>query len=72
MQQITAVPLITPDREIELGRLIQSGRDTGPAREELTKANLRYVVTIARKYYQSGMPLMDLIQEGNIGLMRAV
>lgn len=72
MQTISKIPMITQEREVFLGWLIKSGRDTGRAREELIESNLRWVVTIARKYLSSGWPIMDLIEEGNIGLMRAV
>lgn len=72
MKQISATPLLSPEREAELGRIVQSGQDDGQAKEELIKSNLRYVVKMARQYHRSsGRPLMDLIQEGNIGLMTA-
>ncbi|MEU5874554.1 sigma-70 family RNA polymerase sigma factor [Glycomyces sp. NPDC047369] len=55
--------------EKELGRLIEDG---ARAKEQFIKANLRLVVSIARRYVRSGMPMLDLIQEGNTGLVRAV
>jgi RNA polymerase primary sigma factor len=63
-------PLLTVQEEIELAARIQDGDEA--ARERMIKANLRFVVKIARDYENLGLPLMDLISEGNIGLMRAV
>lgn len=63
-------PLLTVQEEIELAAKIQSGDEA--ARERMIKANLRLVVKIARDYEGLGLPLLDLINEGNIGLMRAV
>jgi RNA polymerase primary sigma factor len=62
--------LLTPKEEIALARRIQKG--DASAREHMIKANLRLVVKIARDYENFGLPLLDLINEGNIGLMRAV
>ncbi|MBJ94899.1 MAG: RNA polymerase sigma factor RpoD [Rickettsiales bacterium] len=66
--------LLTRDEEYETARLIKEGtpREQELAREKLTNCNLRLVVSIARQYSYRGVPLTDLIQEGNIGLMRAV
>jgi len=64
------MPLLSPDQETQLGRRIQNG-DTA-ARERMINANLRLVVTIARDYINLGLPLVDLISEGNIGLMEAI
>ena len=64
------MPLLSPDQETELGRRIQDG--DAAARERMINANLRLVVTIARDYINLGLPLVDLISEGNIGLMEAV
>ncbi|MGI9603011.1 MAG: sigma-70 family RNA polymerase sigma factor, partial [Acidimicrobiales bacterium] len=62
-----------PDIEpIELARLRRDARDGERARHELTRANLRLVVSIAKRYVGRGMPMLDLVQEGNLGLMRAV
>jgi RNA polymerase primary sigma factor len=69
LQEMRRVPLLTPDEEIELGRRIRNG--DAAARERMIHANLRLVVTIARDYINLGLPLLDLISEGNIGLMEA-
>jgi len=68
--QIKKIPLVTFEDELELSRRIQKG-DTA-ARCHLIEANLRLVVKIAHMYLTQGVSLMDLIQEGNVGLMRAV
>jgi RNA polymerase primary sigma factor len=70
LRKVRQVPLLTPEEEIELGRRIQNG--DAAARERMISANLRLVVTIARDYVHLGLPLLDLISEGNIGLMEAV
>ena len=70
LTEIGKVKLLTPQEEIELARRIQKGDKQ--AREQMIKANLRLVVKIARDYEGIGLPLMDLISEGNIGLMKAV
>jgi RNA polymerase primary sigma factor len=70
LRKVGQVPLLTPNEEIELGRRIQDG--DAVARERMIHANLRLVVTIARDYVNLGLPLLDLISEGNIGLMEAV
>lgn len=65
--------LLTRVDEQRLGRLMRSkGRGAAEARRELIEKNLRLVVHVARKYHGRGLPLMDLVQEGNLGLMRAV
>ena len=64
------VPLLTVAEEIELARRIQQGDES--AREHMIRANLRLVVKIAREYENYGLPLLDLINEGNLGLMKAV
>jgi len=68
--EIGKVKLLTPEQEIELAERIKKGDKK--AREEMIKANLRLVVKIARDYEGIGLPLLDLISEGNIGLMKAV
>ena len=70
LRDVRRVPLLTPDQEIELGHRIRNG--DAAARERMIHANLRLVVTIARDYVNIGLPLLDLISEGNIGLMEAV
>ena len=70
LQQISVVPLITVQEEIELADLIKKG--DAKAREKMITANLRLVVKIAQHYANIGLSLLDLINEGNIGLMKAV
>lgn len=70
IREAVETPLLTPAEEITLAGRIQSGDES--AREHMIKANLRLVVKIAREYEDYGLPLLDLINEGNIGLMRAV
>ncbi len=70
LQQISAIPLITVKEEVELAALIQKG--DAKAREKMITANLRLVVKIAQQYANIGLSLLDLINEGNIGLMKAV
>jgi RNA polymerase primary sigma factor len=70
LREIGQVKLLTPDEEIELAAKIKRGDKK--AREDMIKANLRLVVKIAHDYEGLGLPLLDLINEGNIGLMKAV
>jgi RNA polymerase primary sigma factor len=70
LREIGQVKLLTPKEEIELAARIKKGDKK--AREQMIKANLRLVVKIARDYEGIGLPLLDLISEGNIGLMKAV
>ncbi len=70
LREIGLVKLLTPQEEIELAARIKKGDKK--AREQMIKANLRLVVKIARDYDGIGLPLLDLISEGNIGLMKAV
>ena len=70
LQEIGQFPLLTPQQEVELAGKIKKG--DAAARERMINANLRLVVTIARDYANLGLPLLDLISEGNIGLTKAV
>jgi RNA polymerase primary sigma factor len=70
LKEIGRIPLLTREQEGELARRIRAGDTAAKAR--LTEANLRLVVQIARRYLNRGLPLPDLIEEGNIGLLRAV
>ena len=70
LREAVETPLLTPAQEIELAGRVQAG--DAAAREHMIKANLRLVVKIAREYEDYGLPLLDLINEGNMGLMRAV
>ncbi|MBR7095727.1 MAG: RNA polymerase sigma factor RpoD [Clostridia bacterium] len=69
-KEITRIPLLSREREIELAELASLGNKA--ARKELIEANLRLVIKTAKKYAQKGLLLSDLIQEGNLGLMKAV
>lgn len=69
LQEIGKVDLITADMEVELAIRIKAGDQI--AVEKLTKANLRFVVSVAKQYQNSGLSLGDLINEGNVGLMKA-
>lgn len=70
LKEIGKVPLLTTDREKELAELMMAGDEK--AKNELVEANLRLVVSIAKRYVGRGMYFLDLIQEGNLGLMKAV
>ncbi|HKW59218.1 MAG TPA: sigma-70 family RNA polymerase sigma factor [Candidatus Dormibacteraeota bacterium] len=70
LREIGRGSLLTKEQEVELAKQIEAGSEA--ARARMTEANLRLVVSIAKKYQGRGMPLLDLIQEGNVGLMRAV
>ncbi|MCD8106296.1 MAG: RNA polymerase sigma factor RpoD [Lachnospiraceae bacterium] len=70
LKEIGNVPLLSGDEEIELAKRVEQGDEE--AKKKLTEANLRLVVSIAKKYVGRGMPFLDLIQEGNMGLMKAV
>ena len=70
LKEIGRVPLLTPDEEINLAKLIGDGDIS--AKKRLTEANLRLVVSIAKRYVGRGMHFLDLIQEGNVGLIKAV
>jgi RNA polymerase primary sigma factor len=70
LREIGRIPLLTPQQEIELAARIKKG--DAAARERMINSNLRLVVTIAHDYTNLGLPLLDLISEGNIGLTKAV
>lgn len=74
LQEIGSIPRLTPEEEVETARLIQEGTPEQQklAKEKMINANLRLVVSNAKEYMKRGLSLQDLIQEGNIGLMRAV
>ena len=69
LKEIGQVPLLTAEQETELARAAQAGDED--ARRHLSEANLRLVVSVAKRYAGRGLPFLDLIQEGNLGLMKA-
>ena len=69
LQEIGKVDLITAEEEVELAQKIKAGNQF--ALEKLTKANLRFVVSVAKQYQNQGLTLPDLINEGNLGLIKA-
>ena len=70
LKEIGKIPLLTPEEELEVARLAAEGDEK--ARQKLCNANLRLVVHIAKKYQGRGLHLLDLIQEGNLGLLKAI
>ncbi|HOG23443.1 MAG: RNA polymerase sigma factor SigA [Candidatus Omnitrophica bacterium ADurb.Bin292] len=73
LDQIEHIPLLTPEEEISLAKLVQRGGPKGEeARHRMIRSNLRLVIAIAKRYTHMGLPFSDLVEEGNIGLMRAV
>jgi RNA polymerase primary sigma factor len=70
LKEIGRVPLLTAEEEVELAKRIEAGDES--AKRELAEANLRLVVSIAKRYVGRGMLFLDLIQEGNLGLIKAV
>src|SRR5450759_2798735 len=69
LQEIGKVDLLTPEQEIDLAQRIKKGDQK--SLEKLTKANLRFVVSVAKQYQNQGLSLGDLINEGNLGLIKA-
>lgn len=70
LKDIKDIPLLTPKEEVELARKVRKGDPK--AREKMIRSNLRLVINIAKRYAHLGLPMSDLIEEGNLGLMRAV
>ena len=69
LKEINQIPLLTAEEEIKYAKLAEKGDEY--AKNMLVNSNLRFVVNVAKKYQNQGLPLMDLISEGNIGLMNA-
>lgn len=69
LDEVSQEPLLTPEEEVELAKRIKMGDKE--ARNKLIKANLRFVISVAKQFSQTGLPLTDLINEGNIGLIKA-
>ena len=70
--EISRMPMITPEEEVELAQQIRKGGKIGErAKDKLVTSNLRFVVSVAKQYQHQGVPLTDLINEGNLGLMTA-
>jgi RNA polymerase primary sigma factor len=70
LKDVRPIPLLSAEEEVEFGRLVQKGDKD--ARDKMIRANLRLVISIAKRYVNLGIPLSDLIEEGNVGLMRSV
>ena len=70
LKQISSIPLLSAEQERELAQRISAG--DAEARKEMVESNLRLVVSIAKRFVGRGLPLLDLIEEGNLGLMKAV
>ena len=67
--EVSGVPMITPEEEVRLAKLIKKGNQD--ALDKLVRANLRFVVSVAKQYQNRSLPLNDLINEGNLGLIKA-
>ncbi len=70
LEDIRTIPMLTREEEVELARRARAGDDA--ARARIVRANLRFVVSFAKRYQHRGLPLVDLVAEGNLGLVRAV
>ena len=70
LKDVRPIPLLTAQEEIDLAKRIQKGDKK--ARDQMIRSNLRLVISIAKRYSNLGVPLSDLIEEGNIGLMKSV
>ncbi|MCK9432658.1 MAG: sigma-70 family RNA polymerase sigma factor [Candidatus Omnitrophica bacterium] len=70
LKEVRLIPLLTAKQEVELNKRIRKGDEL--ARKEMIRANLRLVINIAKRYMHMGTPFLDLIEEGNLGLMKAV
>jgi len=70
LREISAIPLLTPEKEVALAKKV--AKNNAAAREKMIESNLRLVVSIAKRYINRGLPFLDLIEEGNIGLIKAV
>ena len=69
LKEIGKIPLLSKEDELELAKKVSEGDEL--AKQKLVESNLRLVVSIARKYLKKGMPILDLIQEGTLGLIKA-
>ena len=69
LADVSKEPMITPEEEVELARRIKAGDEA--ALDKMTRANLRFVVSVAKQYQNQGLGIQDLINEGNIGLIKA-
>lgn len=75
LKEVRTIPLLTADEEVALSNCIRKrkfGKECEHARKKMIRANLRLVINIAKKYIHLGIPLLDLVEEGNLGLMKAV
>ena len=76
LKDIRKIKVMTPERERELSEMIANGnlteREIRKVEDEIVKGNLRFVITVAKKYQNQGLSLPDLINEGNLGLLKAI